>query len=170
MASGTPRCVYRDDFVRLKVTAPLLVSVPFVFCRLSVGCGPLFVWPIFKNGSTLLFLILCSVLVKVSPRLTFGIPLLSTLRKFSATLGKGTCTSSLLMLLNPLIRWITIFLAVLQAGSVFQPGSAGSALLPIGKFGSASCLPLAELRGQGMGAFPKDAPSVWFFLVARCAP
>ena len=74
-----------------------LDSVLHVFCRLSIGFGPRFVWPISKSGSIPGSLTLFSVLVKVSLRLMLGVPLPLTLKKFSATLVILTFISSLLM-------------------------------------------------------------------------
>ena len=71
-------------FLKLKAIAHLLDSVPFVFHRLFIGCGPVFVWPIFRDGCTLESPIRCSVPVRECLQL---MPLL-TMKRFQATLVK----------------------------------------------------------------------------------
>ena len=135
-----------------------LDSVLYVSCRLSVGFGPRFVWPILRNGSTPGSLTRSSVLVKVSLRLMLGMPLLLTLRRFLPTLVIMIFTSSLQMLSSLLTRWIGTFLTVPLGGLVFLPSFVGSISLSTRRFGyGLSSLLVQALLGRGMGAFPKAA-------------
>ena len=103
-----------------------LDSAPYVSCRLSIGFGPRFVWPILRNGSFPWSLTLSSVLVKVFPQLMLGIPLPLTLKRFLATLFIMIFISSSQMLSSLLTRWMGTFLTVILGGLVFLPGFVGS--------------------------------------------